>query len=205
MTTLTLPHASTRPEARLPLAVGVAWFALVVIGAETGFFASLYQPAIGAIVAATIILPTVWYFRAPGVRAAVEAVGHRRIMAMHTWRVPAALLFFWYGFRGDLPPAFWALAGAGDLVAGLYAGYLSFKPESAARYRSFHRFGFADFVVAVGVGLTHTLISDPRMAPVTTLPLALIPFFGVGVSGASHLVAFDMLRRGVGFSAPRAV
>jgi hypothetical protein len=36
------------------------------------------------------------------------------------------------------------------------------------------------------------------MAPIAILPLALIPLFGVGISGATHLMAFDMLRRGVG-------
>jgi hypothetical protein len=59
-----------------------------------------------------------------------------------------------------------------------------------------HRFGFADFVVAVGTGLAFTLLLDPRMAPITALPLALIPLFGVGISGATHIIAFDMLRRG---------
>jgi hypothetical protein len=53
---------------------------------------------------------------------------------------------------------------------------------------------------AEGTGLTFTLLLDFRMAPIATLPLALIPLFGVGISGASHLMAFDMLRRGVGFS-----
>ena len=56
------------------------------------------------------------------------------------------------------------------------------------------RFGFADFVVAVGTGLTYTLLLDPRMNLIAELPMALIPLFGVGLSGASHIVAFDMMR-----------
>ena len=119
-------------------------------------------------------------------------------MLMHAWRIPAALLFFWYGFQEKLPPLFWVLAGTGDLIAGSYAVYLAFKPETVERYRSFHRFGFADFIVAVGTGLTYTLLQDPKMALVTVLPMALIPLFGVGISGATHLIAFDMLRRGSG-------
>jgi hypothetical protein len=43
--------------------LAVAWFLAVIIGSETGFFSSLYQPFIGALVAASIILPTVGYFR----------------------------------------------------------------------------------------------------------------------------------------------
>jgi hypothetical protein len=178
--------------------IAALWFIAVIAGAQTGFFASLYMPWIAAIVAATIALPTAWYFLSSRLRRYVDAIGHRRLMLLHTWRVPAALLFFWYGLRGELPPVFWILAGTGDFIAGSYAAYLMFKPESAARYRSFHAFGFADFVVAVGTGLTYTLLLDPRMAAIAALPMALIPLFGVGISGATHLMAFDMLRRGVG-------
>ena len=63
------------------------------------------------------------------------------------------------------------------------------------RYWVFHLFGFADFVVAVGTGLTYFLLNDPRMSGIQTLPMALIPFYGVGISGASHIMAFDLLRR----------
>ena len=79
-----------------------------------------------------------------------------------------------------------------------FALYLPFKPESLERYWVFHSFGFLDFVVAVGTGLTYTLLQDARMAPVAVLPLALIPLFGVGISGATDLIAFDRLRRGIG-------
>lgn len=178
----------------------VAWASIVVVAAHNGLLGQLYQPFIGAIVAATIVVPTVWYFLSSSLRRVVETIGHRRIVIFHIWRIPAALLFFWYGAQGQLPLVFWMLAGVGDLIAGAYALRLSFQVESRESYLSFHRFGFADFVVAVGTGLTFTLLLDPRMAPIATLPLALIPLFGVGVSGASHLMAFDMLRRGVGFS-----
>jgi hypothetical protein len=194
------PAASRRTYHRLLLAIGGIWLAAVVIGAQSGFFLSLYQPVIAAIVALTIIAPTLWYFASPGLRRHMEHVGHRRIVLFHVWRIPAALLFFWYGLQGQLPPLFWILAGVGDLLAGSYAAYLMFRPESVRNYRLFHVFGFADFVVAVGTGLTFTLLLDPRMAPIAVLPMALIPLFGVGISGATHLMAFDMLRRGVGMA-----
>jgi hypothetical protein len=38
------------------------------------------------------------------------------------------------------------------------------------------------------------------MAGIETLPMALIPLYGAGISGASHIMAFDLLRRGVGIS-----
>jgi hypothetical protein len=197
--TLALTPQDRRLYAALLWTIAAAWLAAVVAGSQTGAFAQIYMPAIAAIVAATIILPTVWYFASPKLRLFVEHIGHRRIILMHIWRVPAALLFFWYGAQGQLPFWFWLLAGVGDFVAGLLAFQTATRPGSLESYRSFHRFGFADFVVAVGTGLTFTLLQDPRMATITTLPMALIPLFGVGISGATHLMSFDMLRRGVGF------
>ena len=181
-------------------AVLVLWAATIVGAAQSGALAQLYPPLIAAVVAATVVIPSVWYFSSRALQAYMDRIGHRRIVLFHTWRIPAALLFFWYGLQGQLPPLFWILAGTGDLIAGSYALWLSFKPETAARYRSFHIFGFTDFVVAVGTGLTYTLLLDPRMAPIATLPLALVPLFGVGISGATHLIAFDMLRRGTGLA-----
>jgi hypothetical protein len=175
-----------------------AWAAAVVAASLTGGFAALYQPVIGAIVAATIVLPTLFYFASSGMQSLMHNIGQRRILQFHIWRIPAALLFFWYGVQGVLPTPFWVLAGVGDLIAGSYALLLAMRAERPASYLGFHLFGFADFVVAVGTGLTFTLLLDPRMAAITTLPLALIPLFGVGISGATHLIAFDMLGKGKG-------
>lgn len=202
MTGLTI--AERRTISYRLLAVLLVWGGAVVVGAATGFFSSLHPPLIGAIVAATIVLPVLCYALSPRLRAYADGIGHRRIALFHVWRVPAALLFFWYGGNGELPPLFWILAGSGDLVAGAYAAYVATRPGNARRYFSFHLFGFADFVVAVGTGLAYTLLLDPRMAPITVLPVALIPLFGVGISGASHLIAFDMLRRDGGLRPPRA-
>ncbi|CCD99433.1 hypothetical protein [Bradyrhizobium sp. STM 3809] len=181
-------------------AVVAIWGAAVIAGARTGFFAGLYMPMIAVIVAATIAIPTLIYFCSPRLKAYADGIGHGPILLFHTWRIPAALAFFWYGLQGELPTAFWALAGTGDLIAGSYAAYLMLQPERSRNHLSFHMFGFADFVVAVGTGLTFTLLQDPRMALIAALPMALIPLWGVGISGVTHLVAFDMLRRGVGRS-----
>lgn len=198
-----LTQSEVRGITRVIVGTVIAWGIAVVIGAETGFFASLYMPLVAAIVATTIVVPTLIYFTAPRLQAYADRIGHRPIMMFHMWRVPAALVFFWYGARGELPTAFWVLAGTGDFIAGSYAAYLLFKPRSARRYWSFHVFGFADFVVAVGSGLTFTLLQDPRMALIAALPMALIPLWGVGISGTTHLIAFDMLRRGAGMALDR--
>ena len=78
---------------------------------------------------------------------------------------------------------------------------MTLLPESRGRYLAFHLYGLADLVVALGTGMTLTLVGDPRMAGILTLPMALIPLYGVGILGATHLIAFDLLRRGFGVRA----
>ena len=192
------------PSARRPASssalwgVVLLWLCVVVVAAQTGLLAALgrlFMPGYAVLVALGIGLPVALYFALQGVRRRIDAIGLHRLTLMHIWRVPAALLFFYYGSRGELPPLFWILAGVGDLVAGCYAATLLWRRPTRALYRRIHRFGFFDFVVAVGTGLAFTLLGDPRMTLLTTLPMALVPLFGVGLSGASHIVALYELRR----------
>jgi hypothetical protein len=204
MTLLPLAHPAPdrlRAISRNLAVVATLWFAMVCWAAASGLLAQLWLPLVTGLVALGIILPTIWYFVTPIARTWVDWIGIRAITALHIWRIPAALAFFWYGLNGQLPPLFWILAGLGDLVAGIWALVVTARPASSmSAYSRMHRFGFADFVVAVGTGLTFTLLVDPRMAPIAELPLALIPLFGVGISGAPHLMAFDMIRRAKGRS-----
>lgn len=194
MTSLAHPRpARTVTMTALILAVLAAWGLCVAVLAARGVFLLVPMPAIALLVAAGIALPTLAYFASPAFRAYVRAIGLHPITVIHVWRVPAALAFFSYGLAGQLPPAFWLLAGIGDLIAGLYAARLLFRPGDDRFYWRFHLFGFADFVLAVGTGLTFTLMRDPRMETIALLPMALIPLFGVGISGASHLIAFHRL------------
>jgi len=176
--------------------VSLSWGVAVVVAASTGLLARIYMPMVALLVGLGIALPTLWYFLSVSLRGWTEVIGLRAITALHIWRIPAALLFFYYGLRGELPAVFWILAGTGDFIAGCYAAWVvKRKNPTADQYLRMHRFGFADFIVAVGTGLTFTLLLNPQMALIATLPFALIPLYGVGISGASHIIAFDMLRR----------
>jgi hypothetical protein len=176
----------------------MAWMAAVIWAAQAGLLAALgraFMPGFALLVAMGISAPVAAYFAFPGVRRAVDSLGLHWLTLMHIWRVPAAMVFFYYGLRGELPSLFWILAGVGDLLAGSLATTLLWRPRSFALYRRIHVFGLVDFVVAVGTGLTFTLLQEPRMSLLTTLPMALIPLFGVGLSGASHIIALTWLAR----------
>ncbi|MEO0769586.1 MAG: permease, partial [Cyanobacteria bacterium J06649_4] len=154
------------------------WAIALVIATQSGLLSTLYLPVISLIIGATIALPTLWYRKSPLLQAWMNYIGRRRIVAFHIWRIPAALLFFHFGLRGELPSAFWVLAGVGDLAAGIHAVFVTLqKSPTVEDYKRFHFFGFADFVVAVGTGMTYTLLQDPRMSLIAVLPFAFVPLF----------------------------
>jgi hypothetical protein len=190
--------ARTRRGHIVLLTVLAVWGLGVAIAAQTGLFGGVYPLLLAGLIAFGIILPVVAYALSRGFRDYIEALGLRGLTAFHVWRIAAALVFFWYGANNLLPEVFVRNAGWGDLIAGLLALGVILLPKTRNRYLVFHLFGFADFVVAVGTGLTLFLLNDTRMTGIQTLPMALIPFYGVGISGASHIMAFDLLRRHTG-------
>lgn len=194
----TQAHPDHRFYNRLLAFVAASWLAALLLVAGTGFLASLPMPLIPALIAATIAAPVIWYFVSPGLRAHLARIGHKSIVAIHAGRAAAALVFFWYGLQGELPPLFWILAGTGDLISGIKAMQIARQPEDKARILIFHRFGFADLLVALAIGGTYSMLADLRMAPLAELPVALIPLFLVGIYAASHILAFDMMRRAAG-------
>jgi hypothetical protein len=186
-----------------PLPIGlvaatVVWGMAVVVASASGALGAMVEkamPAYAVLVAVGIAVPTALYFGSAPVRRAIDAIGLRRLTLFHVWRIPAGLLFLWYAYTGGLPLTFALLAGVGDVVAGIAAATLIGQEATQQRLRRIHLFGAADFVVAVGTGLAFTLLGDPLMATLTTLPMALIPLFGVGLSGASHIVVLFRLAR----------
>jgi hypothetical protein len=187
-----------RRGTRVLLSVLAIWGLAVAVAAETGVYRAVTPLLLAPVIALGIVVPVVVYAISDGFRAYIEAIGLRSLTAFHVWRIAAALVFFWYGAHNLLPETFVRNAAWGDLVAGLLALGVILLPESRNRYLAFHIVGFADFVVAVGTGLTLFLLNDPRMSAIETLPMALIPLYGVGISGASHIMAFDLLRRRLG-------
>jgi hypothetical protein len=182
------------------LSVLAIWGFAVAVAAEAGVYRAIQPLLLAPIIVLGIVVPVVVYALSDGFGAYIEAIGLRSLTAFHIWRIAAALVFFWYGAHNLLPETFVQNAGWGDLIAGFLALGVILLPESRNRYLAFHIFGFTDFVVAVGTGLAFFLLNDPRMSAIQTLPMALIPLYGVGISGASHIMAFDLLRRRSGIS-----
>lgn len=179
--------------------VVVTWGAAVAALWGAGVLAALPLLALPALIGAGIAVPLAVVLRSPVQRGLVARVDLAHLTWFHAWRVPAALAFFAVGAQGLLPERFVLNAAWGDLVAGVAAPLVVLAAAGlAARsrvraYLAFHVFSFGDFVVAVGTGLTFTLLGDPLMRTLLDTPMALIPLWGVPLTGAISLLALHRL------------
>jgi hypothetical protein len=173
----------------------IFWGLGVGIGSYFGLFSSFPLPWFAMLVAIGIVAPLGFYYGNSTFRAYIQGLHLNYLTLFHLWRIPAALTFFYYGSQHLLPTAFVRDAAWGDLITGLLALSILVLPKHQWKYGGFHLFGMADFIIAVGTGLTFSLLRVPMMHTITTFPVALIPLFGVGISGASHIMALDILAR----------
>ena len=152
-----------------------------------------------ALIVAGIVIPLLVVARSSATRRIVRDVDLAHLTWFNVWRVPAAVAFFAVGAMGLLPRQFVANAAWGDLVAGLLAPVVILVAARLAAharvraYVAFHIFSFGDFVVAVGTGLTFTLLGDPLMRTLLDTPMALIPLWGVPITGTISLLALHRL------------
>ncbi|NNE65766.1 MAG: hypothetical protein HKN33_04295 [Pyrinomonadaceae bacterium] len=181
------------------------WGGSVAIAAYSGFLQAIPRELGAALAVAGIIIPAVIYFRNAPLREFISGLGIKTLTVFHIWRIGAGALFLFYGANDLLPEIFVANAGYGDIAVGLLAAVVLLMPEWNSKYWVFHVVGMADFVVAVGTGLTLVLSGNALMNNLFQLPVVLIPLFGVGVSGAMHIFAFDILRKSKGTEISQAI
>lgn len=171
------------------------WGFGVAVGSYFGLFSAFPLPGFALLVAMGITVPLIIYYWNLSFRAYIQELHLNHLTLFHIWRIPAALTFFYYGSQHLLPSTFVRNAAWGDLAAGLLVFVVLALPKNIWKYWGFHLFGLADFVAAVSTGLLFSLLQVPTMETIATFPVALIPLFGVGISGASHIMALDMLVR----------
>lgn len=185
--------AQTRWPIRLLLII-ILWAILVALGGLTGVFTLFPLPLIALLVVLGIATPLLIYKQNAEFRTFIRSQDLNFLTTFHLWRIPAALIFFYFGMQGLLPETFVRNAGWGDLVAGLLVLPTVLTSKGGLiKYMGFHLFGFADFILAFGTGFFFSLSNDPAMMPIAEFPLVLIPLFGVPISGVSHILAFDLI------------
>ena len=139
--------------------------------------------------------------RIPVVARALAAPGMvSRLELPHTPRV-AGVAFLLIMALGHLPALFALPAGLGDIAAGIAAPLVARRLAQGGGRRAalwFNAFGMTDLVVALTLGaLTGFQLINvtPSGAPISELPLALIPTAAVPLLFALHITSVSALVR----------
>ena len=139
--------------------------------------------------------------RIPVVARALTAPGMvNRLELPHTFRV-AGVAFLLTMALGHLPALFALPAGLGDIATGIAAPLVARRPAQGTGRRAalwLNAFGMTDLVVALTFGaLTGYQLIDvtPSSAPISELPLALIPTAAVPLMLVLHITAVSALVR----------
>jgi hypothetical protein len=192
---------SRRPAALLAgtaAAVFGGWLAASAVIAGHGWYRTLpwFPVAIAGYLGLLLALR-----RVPVAARALAAPGMAsRLELPHTPRV-AGVAFLLYLAFGHLPALFALPAGLGDMAAGVAAPLVARRLAQGTGRRAalwFNAFGITDLIVALTLGaLTGfgLLNVTPSSAPITELPLALIPTATVPLLFVLHFTAVSALGR----------
>ncbi len=140
--------------------------------------------------------------RIPVVARALTAPGMvSRLELPHTFRVIEGSAFLATMFLGHLPALFALPAGLGDIAAGIAAPLVARRLAQGTGRRGalwFTGFGMTDLINALTLGaLTGFALLNvtPSAAPISELPLALIPTAAVPLLLALHITSVSALAR----------
>jgi len=160
---------------------GVPWMPVAV----AGFFGSVLALSRIPVVARSL--------NAPGMVSRLEVP--------HTFRAADGLAFLIIMALGHLPWLFALPAGLGDIVAGIAAPFVARRLARGTGRRGalwFNAFGMTDLIVALTLGTVtaYQLIHiTPSGAPISELPLAVVPTVGVPLLFAVHIMSVSKLAR----------
>jgi hypothetical protein len=140
--------------------------------------------------------------RIPVVARALSAPGMpSRLELPHTFRMLDGAAFLIIMATGHLPALFALPAGLGDIIAGITAPLAARRLAQGTGRRAglwFNAFGMTDLVTALILGAVtaYQLIHvTPSGAPISELPLALVPTVGVPLLFAIHITSVSALVR----------
>lgn len=205
MTTSVLDRRPAPVSLTAPLLISLAGLAIaVVLGASGALRPAASAPPIALGVAATapplIALVLVW--RSERFRAWTSRLDLRLLTQLQMWRIAGFALLV-LGVSGTLPRDFALPAGIGDLIVALTAPLVASYVVGTRRrwiFLAWTAFGIADLVDALVLGVLHSSSSLGVLAgPVTmdsigTLPLSLIPTFGVPFALVLHILSLSRIR-----------
>jgi hypothetical protein len=203
---------SVQPLVLAPRSVAVAagaagWFVAALAAAALGAFHTgpgAPPVAIGLAAAVPPLAAVALALGSPRFRAWARRLDLRFLTLLQTWRT-AGLAFLALAAVHALPAGFAVPAGLGDVAVGLTAPLVAmFVVGRSGRrlYLTWTALGIADLVTAVTLGVLYSnspvgvLRADLGTDLMATLPMALVPAFGVPISLVAHVLALVNITTG---------
>ncbi|GIJ34160.1 hypothetical protein [Micromonospora sediminimaris] len=200
---MTVPVRTHASLLTLPALVAVGWFCAALVASALGAFrAPPGDPPVALALAAGVPPLTVLVLavRSSRFRAWARRLDLRFLALLQTWRV-AGLAFLALVAVDALPAGFALPAGIGDVAIGLTAPLVAaFVVDRANRiFVAWTALGIADLILAVTLGVLYSaspaglLLTDVDTGLMSTLPMSLVPAFGVPITLVAHLLSLIKL------------
>jgi hypothetical protein len=195
---MTAPSFAPSPRS-LTAALPAVWFALALGAGALGAFRTVpgSPPVAIAIAASTPPLAVMALaLGSPRLRAWAGRLDLRYLTLLQTWRT-AGLAFLALAAVHALPAGFAIPAGIGDVAVGLTAPLVAtlVAGRSSRLYVAWTALGIADLLTAVTLGILYSntpagvLHGDIGTDLMATLPMCLVPAFGVPLTLVLHVLS----------------
>jgi hypothetical protein len=184
------------------------WFFFALIASALHLYLTdAQQPQLGLLLAVLVPITVfaVWYLRSRTFREFVLSVDPATLTVAQSWRVAGYAFVTLYAYR-VLPGVFALPAGLGDMAIGATATLAATRlaiPRRRTGFLVWQALGILDLVTALSMGTLARFLSPQDLAgahpvsmqPIMTLPLSLIPTFGVPLFLILHMICILQARR----------
>ena len=145
-----------------------------------------------------------WYRLSSEFRGYVLSLSPRVLTLLHSWRAIVGVVFIVLAANNVLPKLFALPAGWGDFAIGVTAPFVAYRLANPSHRRTFilwNLLGVTDLVVALSLAALAPFLDPSELAangvspaPMATLPLSLIPTFGVPLLLIQHFISITQAR-----------
>ena len=158
------------------------------------------QPPIAILIAvlSPLIVFSIWYGASKPFREWVLSLNPRTLTLIHAERIGGLVFLAMYTYN-ILPGMFALPAGWGDIVIGAtaYLAAMRLIPNHRRAFIAWQLLGMLDLAIALSMAALSSLLHPHGIttAPMTELPLSLIPSFGVPLFLILHIICIAQARR----------
>ncbi len=186
---------------KLTAGILAAWFVFAVSAASLNLFKTepgLPPIAVGLASLVPVVIFLIWFAISRGFREFAFSLSPRTLTFVQSWRIVGFTFLVLYA-SGILPGNFALPAGWGDVAIGATAPLVATWLVSYSSRGSFIVWqiaGIFDLVSAVTLGALNSILGThgANTAVMATLPLSLIPTFGVPLFIMLHIICIAQAR-----------